>query len=553
MAYRQIRSAVACTAIAFILPACGGDDTQAVGSGGTLGEAGDSATANNAAGTSQGAGGSATGGASNAGGSTTGGNAIGGNATGGNVGAGGADASAAGGAGGSSMGKSDATSDARGATPTYPLRASANKRYLVGQNGAPFLMAGDAPQCLTVKLSPADMAVFFSMRASQSFNAMWVNALCESYTGGNAAATTYDGIAPFTGKFGSGDYDLSKPNPAFFARVDAAVKAAADVGIVLLLDPAETGGFLKMLKANGVAASRAYGRFIGQRYVNDDNIIWLHGNDFQSWRTAADDAVVQAVALGIKDVDTRHLHTIELDYNVSSSLDDAANWSSAMYPILGLNATYTYFPTYAQLYKDYNRANFLPSFMIEANYEGENNLGGPHTTNAHDCRTEYYWSNLSGATGSLYGNHWIWPLDPAWKSHLNDPGALEVAYLQNLFLPRAWYDLVPDQKNMVVVSGFGTYADTGNAQDNTYATTARTADGSLVMTYMPTARAVTVDMTKLAGSAVGRWYDPAAGVYSAITGSPFANTGMHVFTPPAAKHADGFDDWVLVLETNPPP
>ena len=391
------------------------------------------------------------------------------------------------------------------------------------------------------------MATFFSTRAAQGFNAMWVNALCDSYTGGNSDGTTYDGIAPFTGKLNGGDYDLSKPNPDFFARVDAAVKAAADAGIVLFLDPIETGGFLTTLKANGVDAARNYGQFIGKRYVGNDNIVWLHGNDFQSWQTAGDDAVVQAVALGIRDFDTRHLHTIELNYNVSSSLDDAANWSSTQFPILGINATYTYYPTYAQLYKDYNRANFLPNVMIEANYEGENNLGGPHTTNAHDCRTEYYWSNLAGASGSFYGNHWIWPLDPAWKSHLDDPGAVQVKYVQGLFLPRAWYALVPDQMNTIVVSGIGTYADTGNAQDNTYATTAATADGTLVMTYMPTARAITVDMSKLAGSAVARWYDPTTGDYTEIAGSPLDNSGMKPFTPPTAKHADGFDDWVLVL------
>src|SRR6266436_2991547 len=30
--------------------------------------------------------------------------------------------------------------------PVYPLRASANNRYLVDQNNTPFLMVGDSPQ-----------------------------------------------------------------------------------------------------------------------------------------------------------------------------------------------------------------------------------------------------------------------------------------------------------------------------------------------------------------------------------------------------------------------
>jgi hypothetical protein len=60
-------------------------------------------------------------------------------------------------------------------------------------------------------------------------------------------------------------------------------------------------------------------------------------------------------------------------------------------------------------------------------------------------------------------------------------------------------------------------------------------------------------MTKLSGPAYAQWYDPSAGAYSAVAGSPLANTGSKSFTPPTAKHADGSDDWVLVLETNPPP
>jgi hypothetical protein len=60
-------------------------------------------------------------------------------------------------------------------------------------------------------------------------------------------------------------------------------------------------------------------------------------------------------------------------------------------------------------------------------------------------------------------------------------------------------------------------------------------------------------MTKLAAAATGRWLDPTTGTYTAITGSPFGTSGTHTFTPPAAQHADGFADRVLVLETNPRP
>jgi hypothetical protein len=76
----------------------------------------------------------------------------------------------------------------------------------------------------------------------------------------------------------------------------------------------------------------------------------MHGNDFQSWRNATDDALVQAVARGIKSIDSNHIHTVELNYLTSGSLDDQS-WAT----LIDLDAAYTHFPTYAQVLTEYNR------------------------------------------------------------------------------------------------------------------------------------------------------------------------------------------------------
>lgn len=47
------------------------------------------------------------------------------------------------------------------AAPAYPLKKSANNRYLVDQNNQPFLRVGDSPQALTVNLTEAEAASFF--------------------------------------------------------------------------------------------------------------------------------------------------------------------------------------------------------------------------------------------------------------------------------------------------------------------------------------------------------------------------------------------------------
>ena len=148
-----------------------------------------------------------------------------------------------------------------------------------------------------------------------------------------------------------------------------------------------------------------------------------------------------------------------------------------------------------------------------------------------------------------------------WSANLNkDQGAPQMVYVKSLFEARKWWQLVPDEAHVVMTSGLGTcMASTAtqgpsspNAQDNTCATAARTADGTLVIAYMPTARNITVDMSKLAASATARWYDPTTGAFTTIAGSPLANSGVRTFTPPANNHADGYNDWVLVLETSPP-
>jgi hypothetical protein len=120
-----------------------------------------------------------------------------------------------------------------------------------------------------------------------------------------------------------------------------------------------------------------------------------------------------------------------------------------------------------------------------------------------------------------------------------------------LFEARAWFELVPDQAHKVVTAGYGTFDGTSTAGNrfnmtSDYVTAGRSADGSLVLAYMPTFRPITVDLTQLRGPTKAQWYDPTCGRYSSIEGSPFTNS-EHVFIP-SRHNADGDDDWVLVLE-----
>jgi hypothetical protein len=417
-----------------------------------------------------------------------------------------------------------------GASPAYPVKVGPTGRYLVDQNGVPFLIVGDSPQAMIGRLSLADAEAFFASRQAHGFNTVWINVLCAGYIGCNEDGSTFDGIAPF-----NVPGDLTTPNEAYFARVDAIVQLAAAYGFLVILDPAETGDWLAVLRANGVDNCRAYGQYLGQRYASFDNVLWMHGNDYQDWGPEADQYTT-AVALGIKDYDGRHLQTVELNFFVSSSTDDPA-WHS----IIDLNAAYSaYDPVHVEVLKDYNRGDF-PVFLAESGYEFE--ASDPRT-----IRGQAYEALLSGATGHLYGNHYTWPFLDGWRDVLESPGALQIGYYAALVQPRRWYDLVPDQDHALVTAGLGDFG----AQE--YVTAARTSDGTLALVYVPTTRTITVDLGRMAGPTAARWYDPTSGTFVTVSDS-LANDGAFDFTTPDVNTV-GAEDWVLVLEAalpKPPP
>jgi hypothetical protein len=69
-------------------------------------------------------------------------------------------------------------------TPTFPLHSAPNGRYLTDRNGVPFLMIGDAPHSLIVNLDTADETLYLMDRGRNGFNSLWIELLCNSYTGG---------------------------------------------------------------------------------------------------------------------------------------------------------------------------------------------------------------------------------------------------------------------------------------------------------------------------------------------------------------------------------
>ena len=349
----------------------------------------------------------------------------------------------------------------------YPLKVSRNGRYLVDQRNVPFMIVGDSPQAMIgdLSLEEADASTSPIAKLRASTPSGWI-CCASNYTGCQEGGTTFDGIEPFTTPG-----DLSTPNPAYFERVDAMIRLAARAGIVLFLDPIETGGWLGVLRHNGVAKARAYGRFLGSevqelpqhRLVERQRLPHLEKSGGRRPRTRS----CEGHSIGRP----RAHPDVELDPRPSSPATIHGGGRC-----IGLDAAYTYFATYGEVLRAYNRKPPMPVYLAEASYEFEKKSVIARGTPLN-LRRQAYWSMLSGAAGQFYGNGYTWPFLDGWKDHLDTPGSAQIGYLVKLFAPMRWFQLVPDQTHKVVTAGYGTFDLNKNVASSNYVTTASTPDG----------------------------------------------------------------------------
>jgi hypothetical protein len=118
-----------------------------------------------------------------------------------------------------------------------------------------------------------------------------------------------------------------------------------------------------------------------------------------------------------------------------------------------------------------------------------------------------------------------------------------------------WWALVPSGLGGIgtlITSGGGSAQALGSPPGHTdslsgfdFIAAAATPDGMLLVAYVPDAHsgAFSVDMTKMAGSALCEWVDPAD--RSVTTIGTFPNTGSQSFTVPVAANSAAMHDWVL--------
>jgi len=441
----------------------------------------------------------------------------------------------------------------------FPVSVSADGRHLVDAGGKPFLLHGDTAWSLMVQLTKEETEEYLENRRQRGFNAILVN-LIESYYADDPPKNKY-GDAPFTTPG-----DFSTPNEAYFAHADWVIRKASEKGILVILNPCYTGwgssntdGWVQEIVANGPAKGRDYGRYVGRRYQGYPNIVWQAGGD----QTIKVGSVLEQnwleILRGIRDHAPAHLWTAHW-YRFTTARDQ-----STFAPYMSVDNAYGGNRSYIQTLRAYNRPNPKPTFVNEAYYEDTALVAGAGA--APWLRAQAYWALLSGATGHLFGSDRVWAYGARvdsrpqarrydWRAGLDSPGARAMVHVKRLFEGRRWYDLTPDQDHAVVTGGYGTFGKDDRTPGGDYVTAASTADGSLVMAYVPATgtgtRTITMNMMRLGAAANACWYNPTNGTYASIAGSPFANSGSRDFTTPG-DNGTGTNDWVLVLETAPLP
>jgi hypothetical protein len=411
-----------------------------------------------------------------------------------------------------------------------PLKIGPTQRSLACQGNEPFLVHADAPWSLIVGLTKEEAEVYLEDRRAKGFNVLIVELIEHKYGGVDntyGAPTNRYGNAPFL----TSD-DLSTPNEAYFLHADWVIDRAGAKGIVLFLTPAYLGynrnqnddGWYDVLRANGDAKCRGYGNWLGERYRNKPNLVWMMGGDSNPDQART---MVDAMAAGIKERDTNHLFTA---HTIRGTTARAQYGSS---PWLDVDTVYPVVQP-ANLIIDacvaaYGASPPMPVIMIEAWYENE------HDMTPLGLRRQAYWSNLSGCAGQSFGNYPVWGFYSGWTDALNSDGARDMVQVRSLFESRPWWLLEADTAHLTVTAGYGSGTST--------VTTARASNGATVIAYLPAGGTLTVDLSRISGSeARGWWFNPRDGNATATTPRNFPTTGSQAFSAPSPE------DWVLVLD-----
>lgn len=425
-------------------------------------------------------------------------------------------------------------------------------RFIQHENGKPFFWMADTAWLLH-KLSQKELQQYFADRHEKDFNVVQLQVVP-----GALDFKNYYGNTPFSGQ------NIRQPDPGYWSNVDYIVDQAARYGIYMGMDAM----WSSVVNSGELTADDAawYGMWLGNRYKDRPNIVWMNGGDARADKVLS---IWATLGESIKQVDPNHLITFHpfgrfssstwfhnaswLDFNMFQS--GHRNYEQS-FAAVGPDVIGVELPTYWKgednwkyVIEDYKLYPAKPTLDGEPSYEripqGLHDPTQPFWTD-DDARRYAYWSVFSGACGHTYGNGAVmqmhipsdgpigaYGVKAYWYEAINDPGAGQMQHLKHLMLSRPYFDRIYDP---TVVDG-----DPGYQHDHLLTTRGQ----DFLFAYIYTGRSFSLQLGHISGSQLNAWwYSPEDGHSESI--GKFSNTGVQVFDPPGAS-APG-NDWALVLD-----
>ncbi|MBE0653948.1 MAG: glycoside hydrolase family 140 protein [Bacteroidales bacterium] len=421
-----------------------------------------------------------------------------------------------------------------------PLRVSENKRFLEHENGTPFFYLGDTSWELFHRLNREDAERYLENRREKGFTVIQAVALAE--LDGLNDPNPY-GERPLI------ENDLSRPNEKYWKHIDWIIKKAEEKGLYIGLLP--TWGDKVDLQSWGKGPlvfnpenAYAYGKWIGNRYKDFKNIIWINGGDRDGG--GSNTAIWNALARGIKSSVPDHLMTFHpWGGHSSSEWFHNEDWLDFNMMQTG-HGERSYFAYKKLLERDYQSHPVKPTFDGEPRYEDHPVNWNPDILgwfDDSDIRQALYWSLFTGGFGFTYGCHPVWQMktpdkEPIglvrnnWYDVLDLPGAWDLIHGRNLVLSRPFFDRRPAQE--IVLNPL--------QSDNDQIVATR--GDNYAMVYIPTGLSAYLDLQNLDFETTKIWwYNPRNGEYTFVEET--AAKGIKDFSTPSKGRGN---DWILVLD-----
>jgi hypothetical protein len=402
------------------------------------------------------------------------------------------------------------------------LKVDSSKRFLIRADGSPFIWVGDT-FWLFSKLTREQRLQLLDDRQSKGFNMVMIRV--------GMGNEEVDEPIGFNGNL--------EPIESHFQEIDHLVREANKRGMYVAI----ATGWWQIVEDYDAEALYKFGKFIGDRYKDNDNIIWLGAGESGGHRrrTELDFQRVKSLVQGIRDGDTGDkLLTLHADFQRGTSLSpmntlvDFNNWQTSQWccpddlPRKG-NRNWTVWDAIAF---DYEQSPTKPTLDIEAWYENTN-LGGGTPASPYNIRRRAYFSILAGGFGHSYGGSGIWDATSDFNQALQLEGSTQIGYLSQFFhaLGSDFLKLRPNQA--MIVKG-----QSSNYDQHIQA--ASSNDGSYALVYTAGTNNFALNLDQLNADSVSvMWFNPRT--TALIKENAVTRKSQVSFATP------GKEDWVLVL------